>query len=160
MPLYSFQKQFVPYINDGTKKQTIRKIRKHPPKIGQPVTLVTGSRFKPVKIGFNNNAKWVSKVDTIFILPNGNVYLIEDNTLNEGSKALMLDNPKVFKEYKNSICLDDFNKDLLAYNDGFRNGGECVTGCFEKMFNWFKATQPLPFVGHITYWKYADDLPF
>lgn len=54
MVAYSFQPQFfVPIIN-GTKRQTIRRQRlgrsRHAV-AGGPITLLTGSRFKPVRIG-------------------------------------------------------------------------------------------------------------
>jgi hypothetical protein len=36
MPAYSFQKQFVPFVESGEKTHTIRGKRKYPPKPGQP----------------------------------------------------------------------------------------------------------------------------
>lgn len=50
MPLFNFKKQFVDPINAGTKIGTIRRPRKHEPRIGQPMRLQYGPRFKPTLI--------------------------------------------------------------------------------------------------------------
>lgn len=51
MPAYNFQSQFVPMIEDGKKKHTIRRRRKkNPTKPGQTLWLYTGMRTKKCKI--------------------------------------------------------------------------------------------------------------
>lgn len=45
MPALSFQKKFVPLIESGAKRQTIRS-RKHPIKVGDRLFLYTGMRTK------------------------------------------------------------------------------------------------------------------
>jgi hypothetical protein len=54
MALFSFQSRFVAPILAGTKRQTIRARRKHlgaHGKVGGPISLVSGSRFKPRPLG-------------------------------------------------------------------------------------------------------------
>lgn len=46
MPAYNFQKQFVPMIRDGLKKQTIRRRRKNRTEAGDLLRLYTGQRTK------------------------------------------------------------------------------------------------------------------
>jgi hypothetical protein len=46
MPLLGFQKQFVPKVESGEKRQTIRKRRKYPIKIGDTLYLYFGLRTK------------------------------------------------------------------------------------------------------------------
>ena len=46
MPALSFQKQFVPMIEDGSKFHTIRRKRKNPIKVGDVLYLYTGMRTK------------------------------------------------------------------------------------------------------------------
>ena len=46
MPALNFQKQFVPLIESGEKRQTIRSQRKQPIKVGDLLYLYTGQRTK------------------------------------------------------------------------------------------------------------------
>lgn len=51
MVAYSFKARFVEPIKLGTKRQTIRRVRKPPSRHalpGNPITCLTGPRFKPV----------------------------------------------------------------------------------------------------------------
>lgn len=51
MAVYSFQARFVPAIECSAKRHTIRKARRGHAKVGGPITLQTGSRFKPRRLG-------------------------------------------------------------------------------------------------------------
>lgn len=162
MPLYSFQSRFVAFVKDKSKQQTVRGIRKNPPKIGQPCTLVTGSRFKPVKI--HEVKPLVESVDTLFIDANGRMFLLKKQALDIPSSQIALSLLSLnavmpgfsiqtqfdFKE----LSLDE--KDLFAWSDGFRSEvrSNDTAECFELMFRWWKATHQLPFIGHVTYWKF------
>ncbi len=46
MPALNFMKQFAPLVENGEKRQTIRKVRKHPIKVGDTLYLYTGMRTK------------------------------------------------------------------------------------------------------------------
>ena len=50
MPAYNFQKQFVPMIEDGSKRNTIRRRRKHPTQAGQTLRLYMGMRTKGCRL--------------------------------------------------------------------------------------------------------------
>lgn len=50
MPLLNFQKQFVPMVEDGSKRHTIRAMRKHPISAGQTLYLYTGLRRKGARL--------------------------------------------------------------------------------------------------------------
>lgn len=49
MPALNFQKQFVSAVEDGTKRQTIRALRKRPFKVGDVLYLYAGMRTKQCK---------------------------------------------------------------------------------------------------------------
>lgn len=148
MPSYSFKPRFVPYVKDYTKRQTIRKIRKHSPKLGQPLSLFTGSRFKPVRIIPVKPP--ITQVDTIFIYANGDVFIYENQAMDEPSANFLLENP-VFHSTRQ---LTDSEKYLLAWNDGFRPEGALkeLAEPWRIMFEWWQETHALPFAGHITKW--------
>jgi hypothetical protein len=50
MPAYNFKKQFAPMVEDGSKRQTIRKVRKTPTKPGDKLSLYTGMRTKACRL--------------------------------------------------------------------------------------------------------------
>lgn len=129
MPAYSFKERFIPLIKSGEKKQTIRSKRKCQAKPGDTLYLYFGMR-----------TKWCTKilettciaVSPIEIKKNGSVYI-------GGAK------------------LNDLDKDMLAYHDGFRPDSlqdirVNKKGCFNVMFRWWRQTHALPFKGDIIYW--------
>ena len=141
MPSYTFKSQFVPFIKEGTKTQTIRKIRKYPCKPGQMISHFTGPRFKPVRI---IDKKECTDVHGILIGKTGKVVIFIDcHETNEN----------YFYDYESKV-LSKFLKDMLAWADGFRHPDdlEKMDGCFDLMFSWWKATHTLPFIGHLIKW--------
>jgi len=50
MPAYNFKSQFVPLVESGVKKQTIRPTRKHPTRPGKTLQLYTGMRTKKCRL--------------------------------------------------------------------------------------------------------------
>jgi len=46
MPAYNFKRQFAPKVEDGTKRQTIRRPRKRPTKVGDTLYLYVGQRTR------------------------------------------------------------------------------------------------------------------
>lgn len=128
MPAYSFKERFVPFILNGTKNQTIRKKRKHQVKEGQTLYLFYGLR--------TNKCKKLKEVTCVSVF---------DLTINANGSV-----------YRNGEKLKDSVKDLLAFEDGFRNPNNenqnDKKGCFEIMFRWWKQTHELPFIGDIIYW--------
>ncbi|ALL14284.1 hypothetical protein [Caulobacter henricii] len=51
MVAYSFKPSFIPAIDAGTKRQTIRLPRKRHARAGEALQFFTGPRMKPVRIG-------------------------------------------------------------------------------------------------------------
>lgn len=148
MPSYSFKERFVPFVKDFTKRQTIRGIRKHPGKPGSIISHFTGSRFKPVRI---IEKQPCIGVDTIFILEEGAVVVIEVQILTVAEANWYLDQRKELLQFG---TLASSAKDNLAWNDGFRMADKPTekTGCFDLMFRWWKQTHALPFAGHLIKW--------
>lgn len=50
MGLYNFKPRFVPYVENGTKRHTIRAKRKHPDEPGDTTHLYTGLRTKAARL--------------------------------------------------------------------------------------------------------------
>lgn len=163
MPAYSFKPRFVPFVKDGTKTQTVRRIRKYPPRKGQPTTLLTGSRFKPQRI--REEKPLVENVDTIVIGSTGKMFLLKNIAITQEQEItiraiielseVMPNEFKIHPPY-NFYELSNEEKDLFAWMDGFRTDyrSNDTTGCFDLMFRWFQSIHTLPFVGHVTYWKF------
>jgi hypothetical protein len=152
MPSYTFQTRFVPFVKDGTKRHTIRKIRKHPCKPGKLISHFTGPRFKPVRIIDKQSCL---QVQTIIITADGECYLL-DAILNQVEGAMLLEDPALPPDLLPGkyIKLNTFGKDRLAWHDGFRHQDKptSFTGCFDIMLNWWKQTHELPFIGHLIKW--------
>lgn len=131
MPAYSFKERFVPLILDGSKRQTIRKKRKGQAKPGSTLYLYFGMR-----------TKWCRKLKETPCVDVKEIVITQDGKIFVGGKKLTWS-----------------QRDVLAYNDGFRNGDDgmfpdyCETkGCFDIMFRWWSQTHELPFIGDIIYW--------
>jgi len=79
--LLGFKKQFVTKILDGSKKFTIRNVRKVEPKIGDQLHMYTGLRTKYCeKISSEHTLKGIQLVD-IFIQRRANPTIITDSAI-------------------------------------------------------------------------------
>jgi len=127
MPAYSFKERFVPLILSGEKKQTIRNKRKGQAKPGNPLYLFYGMRTKWCKRLLDTTCTAVKSIE---IKRTGSVYI-------------------------NGRKLTNMEKNILAYDDGFRHEDDLLRGyggCFQIMLRWWKQTHELPFKGDIIYW--------
>lgn len=125
MPVYSFQERFIPLLIDGSKKQTIRKKRRGQAKPGDILYLYFGMRTKYCKKIMEADCR---EVKEIIIHKNG-VVTVGGRKLNK------------------------YEKDTLAFNDGFRlSNYPRHDGSFDLMLRWWKQTHELPFKGDIIYW--------
>ena len=125
MPAYSFKERFVPLILDGTKRQTIRKKRKGQAKIGSTLYLYFGMR-----------TKWCKKLKETPCVDVKEIVITQDGKIFVGGKKLTWT-----------------QRDVLAYNDGFRKADDNTAGgCFDIMFRWWSQIHELPFIGDIIYW--------
>jgi hypothetical protein len=148
MPAYSFQERFVPFVKDGSKPHTIRARRRSFAKPGDTLYLYYGMRTKHCT---KLREEVCSKAKTIFIKKNGAV-IIYDDRLDDYQVDLLRNG----KYPKMGMKLSDFNKDQLAWRDGFRPEGTSLKnpkGCFDLMIRFWNQTHKLPFIGDIIYWN-------
>lgn len=113
-------------ILDKSKRQTIRNKRKGQAKKGDTVYLYFGMR-----------TKWCKKLG---------------EEICTATKEIVI--KRTGAVYINGRKLTDREKDVLAWNDGFRHSDEPnqKSCCFQLMLRWWKQTHSLPFVGDIIYW--------
>lgn len=107
MPILNFQKQFADKVKNGTKRQTIRKLRKHPIKIDDILYLYTGLRTKNCeKIGQNicNNVEYIE------ILHDG-FWILSDKILNDKELELLAEKDG-FKDFDEMCKWFSKNHDL------------------------------------------------
>jgi hypothetical protein len=94
MPAINFQKQFVDKIISGEKRQTIRKKRKNPIKVGDSLTLFYGQRTKHCKEILKTTCKEILDIEIMYP---GNVW-INDKLLSEKDDFAKQDGFKDFNE--------------------------------------------------------------
>ena len=129
MGLYNFMPRFVPFIKAGTKKHTIRSMRRYPDKVGNTLHLYSGLRTKRAKL--IKRAECV-KIERIFIEILGPMPVL----IHERDIAVSID----------GVQLSESEKERLARADGFES--------FRDMtFFWTTPKNRLPFRGQIIHWK-------
>ena len=141
MGLYNFKRQFVPYIQDGSKQHTIRATRNNVDKPGNVCHLYTGLRQPgAVLLG---RAPCI-RVEKIAILPiHGGI----------SAGSMLSVSVSIAGE---TLTLDEL--DAFAWRDGFRYDDEPVSrtkGCFKNLMLPFWEGR-LPFHGHIIHWSWKD----
>jgi hypothetical protein len=125
MSAYNFQARFAEDVDAGRKRQTIRAMRKHMPKVGERVHLFTGMRTKKcrrLRAGHEDRHKRVfvvnmTELTITTISPQGVGYC-----MNQG----------------------DLSIETFARNDGFTN--------WPEMRAWFRSQHGLPFHGFMVEW--------
>lgn len=149
MPAYSFMQRFSPFVIDGSKPHTIRARRKHPAKQGDTLYLYEAMRTKWCK---KLREEICTAAPTIIIDNDQEVYILdrrlEDHEIELKGDQLIVD---VLAVEMHHAKLSAYDKDVLAWKDGFRNS-ESSKGCFETMYRFWSQTHHLPFVGDIIYW--------
>ena len=150
MGLYNFKSQFVPFILDGSKTHTIRAPRKNLAKPGETLHLYTGLRQPGAELLMRAPC---IRVESIVIWVDGAVFIGPVGPMN----PYLLHNPS----RASLVRLDDHERDLLAWRDGFRvpllgrapNRTPGSGGHFNLMMKFWDGR--LPFAGHIIHWDYA-----
>ncbi|MEO5892255.1 MAG: hypothetical protein ABIQ31_18555 [Ferruginibacter sp.] len=153
MPTYNFKEQFVPFVKDRSKRQTVRAYRKDGrlPELAQSVNLFSGMRTKHCK---RIATEFVEACATIYIYENGEMYIgslvpeIEAEFLLRHKTMYLLSNYTV-KEFNQK------EKNEFAWRDGFRperSSIEFPGEAFALMLSFWKSTHSLPFAGTVTYW--------
>lgn len=157
MPSLSYKDRFCEYVKAYSKTQTIRAFRRYIFRPGQVLSHFWGLRTKYVTRLIPNTI--CTEVFTIYILKDGRVYLGNLVTSVEARRNLKLLEKK--KTLPLIDLLTDEQKDLLAYNDGFRPNSLQDSrinkkGCFNEMITWWKGTHSLPFTGQLIKWEKPD----
>ena len=110
--LLGFKRRFSEFVEQGSKTHTIRANRKYPPRVGQTCHCYTGLRQKGARL----LGRWVcTKVEPILI------YECGDHR---------------FSVVVAGEQLTPDEKDMLAWRDGFREGGK-VEGSFIHMVRYW-----------------------
>lgn len=132
MPALNFQKQFVPLIESGKKRQTIRPVSKRVIISGDKLFLFTGLRTKNCRC----------------IIPPIRIYHRDQHsfTFNPYVICKSVDKIKIglLEVYINEKELMGCDKFSLAYKDGFEN--------YTDFYFFFKKQYGLPFEGVIIKW--------
>lgn len=123
MPALSFMSRFAPLVESGQKRQTIRKVRKRPIKVGDTLYLYTGMRTKKCR-----------KLGEVVC---SEVFGIEIDEYG----CLWRD----CKDHTDSLRVV-YAPELgyIAHDDGFRS--------YEEMRAWFEKIHGLPFSGVLIRW--------
>lgn len=122
MPILSFNKRFVGKIKNGSKRQTIRALRKYPIRSGDKLYLYTALRTKYAKKLRDVHCKMTEQI----------------KITRRGITIYSMNIPVAFYP-GNHIATD-----AIARNDGFKDWAE--------MKAWWLKTHGLPFHGTIIYW--------
>lgn len=160
MPSYSFKERFVPMVKDGSKRQTVRALRKNNPVPGQLAHLFYGLRTSNCKKLLL--PQFILQVKTVFItspvdmVTPGNIFLFPEMLSNYAIQTFI---DKGIDELLKKNCaeykLTDPERELFAWKDGFRHDGSTEKnpkGSYELMYRWWMQNNELPFVGTVTYW--------
>jgi hypothetical protein len=174
MPAFSYKERFIPFIQDGSKSQTIRAFRKYLVEPGQVLSHFYGMRTKHCTRIIENTP--CTEVKTIFIMESGSVYLapvMEKETALGVLAALGgIAHVNIAHIKKHGALrvqlLDDASADLLAWQDGFRMrefyyqsfvDGRRHFENHQLMLKWWNQTHNLPFTGQLIKWDPAAVKP-
>lgn len=147
MPSLNFQKQFVPLIESGEKRQTIRLKRKNPIKVGDNLYLFTGLRTKNCKniitpYSRPYNSRKTGKHSEYVICKSVEKIKIEENLI-----CLYSDKYLCGFHYLSTIETKRFIDD-----DGFKGDDFNKFNKWKDFFNFFKTQYGLPFEGVLIKW--------
>ena len=128
MGAYNFMPRFVPMIEDGSKRHTIRAHRRYPDQPGDTLLLYTGMRTPACRKIFDAPC---TEVEEIVIIPNEDLIILGANTLSPTEM------------------------DSFAWYDGFRPAHKTTDGAWEDMRAWWlKVNGTGKFRGTVTHWNY------
>jgi hypothetical protein len=122
MGLYNFQQRFVPFIESGAKKHTIRATRANPDKPGNTLHLYTGLRRKGARLIARVKCVRISEIEIL------------RPACSQASSGIFV--------FVDGVELDRSECEGLARKDGFKD--------FAEMKDFWKDS--LPFKGQIIHW--------
>lgn len=137
--LFSFKKRFVPRIESGIKRMTIRAVRKRMPAVGDDLRLSFGPRFKPRLIG------WATALEVVPVtlqFSHGAPHLNPGYSLALGGAG---------PQSRLSVPMDEF-----ARRDGFDDWND-----LERFWRETHGLQTISFSGFLTFWgdTFRKDAP-
>lgn len=145
-----FQDQFVPFVEDGSKTHTIRAGERW--KVGMRADLYARPRQKGMRLIFRAPVVRVQEIEIRVIGPN--TWHLDLNRNLPDRVAVYIDGQ----------VLDEDERNLLAWRDGFRNDPALVKigilrGCFAQMVQFWAANNGLgrnltEWRGQIVHWDY------
>ena len=144
MPALNFQKQFAAAVESGEKRQTIRKQRKHPIKLGDKLYLFTGQRTKWCRRVVVRRAVEVIR-RVVKGLPRGHVVECTGVTpVKIEPGHVWLQDLRIAGGGGRWRRLLVHDLQLFAEDDGFVLA--------EELLDWFERTHGLPFEGVLIRW--------
>ena len=157
MPAYNFKEQFVPYVANGSKSQTVRAFRTYPVRVGDRAYLYWGLRTKQSRL--LRPAQLITDVKCIYISEDC-VGILDSHWLVPESRASFLHGLNSLGDAYDSMLgldlhwLSESEKDEFAWQDGFRwlYESERRDGCYKKMLEFWTKTHDLPFLGQLIKW--------
>ena len=123
MPAYNFKKKFAKLVESGEKRQTIRKARKRPTVVGDPLYLYTGMRTK--------ECRKLLETTCCRVIP---IHICYDHII------LQTEEKQAVVYYWDTVEAKKIVKD-----DGFENWGEFI--------DFFREAYELPFYGKLIFWS-------
>lgn len=139
MPALNFSAFVVPHVEDGSKRMTIRSMRKRPFQAGDRLALYTGMRQKSCR---KLREEVCTSVSTIVIREVAYETEVESAVFHtsKGGVVVIVDG-----QYLGRSDAED-----LAWRDGFRQGGigEGLAAFIYQFADWYG----LPFTGQIIRW--------
>jgi hypothetical protein len=154
MPAYSFQSRFVPFVEEGSKPQTIRARRKKGfAKKGDRLYLYFGLRTKWCR---KLREEICTQVRTV-IITELDVYVLS-HRLNDLDVQHEIDHMAKHGTPSQGIRLDETLRNTFAWVDGFRpeaSTKEKPGEAFNLMIRFWRHTHDLssPFIGDLIEWK-------
>lgn len=156
--LYNFKKSFCPYVQDGSKTNTIRDRRKYMPMKGDILKLYYGLRSASttlLRVEYCHDVKSIALTNKKVIV----YQMVLPLEILEAAKQY----PDNYRELPIDYILEDpFDLDLFAWQDGFRPEGSTFinpAGSHELMKRFWSFTHDLKenknpvWAGDIIYWK-------
>lgn len=142
--LLGFQRRFAPFVEDGSKTHTIRGKRKRRPKVGETAHCYVDPRQKTMRLLRRSP---ITRVQDILIDGDGT--------------------PKGTGIWIEGVPLDETERDLFAWRDGFRfpmvneKEGLGYGGCFAMMLEFWmnerkadeRGVAVFPFDGDLVHWN-------
>lgn len=160
--LYNFKKSFCPYVQDGSKQNTIRDRRKYMPMKGDILKLYYGLRSASttlLRVEYCRDVKSIALTNKKVII----YQLVLPLEILEAAKQF----PDNYRELPIDYIIEEpFDLDLFAWQDGFRPEGssfENPAGAHELMMRFWSFTHDLNknknpvWAGDIIYWKASPE---